>query len=107
MLGQAAQELQPWILGRPCVVVILDRPLMLTCDEPVIFRCDNPVEHLPDCGMSEEEFRRRMKKKKKKGRKGPDRRTVHMYPARPRGAAFAYEIFATRAEQASRPGAAR
>ena len=107
MLGQAAQELQPWLLGRPCVVVILDRPLMLTCDEPVIFRCDNPVEHLPDCGMSEEEFRRRMKKKKKKGRKGTDRRTVHMYPARPRGAAFAYEIFATRAEQASRPGAAR
>ncbi len=89
MLGQAAQELQPWLLGRPCVVVILDRPLMLTCDEPVIFRCDNPVEHLPDCGMSEEEFRRR---RKKTGRKGTDRRTVHMYPARPRGAAFAYEI---------------
>lgn len=89
-LGEAAQKLQPWILGRPNLLVIIDQPLVFTCDEPVILMCGDTVEHLPDCGITEEQFLRRMKKRK--GRNGTDRRTIHVYPARPRGVAFAEEI---------------
>ena len=90
ILGEAAQKLQPWILGRPSLLVIIDQPLIFTCDEPVILMCGDTVEHLPDCGMTEEQFVRRMKKRK--GRNGTDRRTIHVYPTRPRGIAFADEI---------------
>lgn len=95
MMGGIAEQIAVRILGRPLVLVTIDRPLFFIGDEPVIVNTDGDhVEHHPDCFMTDEEYEAKLEKERR--REGRRRRqvgrVVHMAPTQPRGVDGAVEL---------------
>ncbi|NUW44861.1 DUF4238 domain-containing protein [Nonomuraea rhodomycinica] len=86
-IGAAAEEIFKHLCGRPYSLVVLDKPLFITCDEPVLVHVEEGhVNHVEDCFLSQEEIAKRLRKKR--GRK----QIIHFYPTRSSGVARASEI---------------
>lgn len=90
LMGPLSFEIFRCLLPRPVQLARIDAPLFVTCDEPVLVDNDDHVQHIPECSMSRQEFRRRRKRATAAGTTYEQR--IHIWPTRPSGVLVADAI---------------
>jgi len=94
MIGPAADQILPFLLARPLMLLTLDRPRLLIGDEPVIVNASQRDVHHPDCFLTEEQIQAREAKefRKKAKRRRPVGRVIHIASTISRGLGTAIEV---------------
>lgn len=94
IIGPTAFAIFEYLLNRPVCLIVIDKPLFITCDEPVLVNVGKDhVVHNADCFITARDLEKRKRKAFKRGR--DYRQVIHMYPTRPSGVAEAAEIAIT------------
>lgn len=94
LMGPAADQILPFLLARPLMLLTLDRPRLLIGDEPVIVNSSLRDVHHPDCFLTDDQIAVREAKelRKKAKRRRPVGRVIHITSTISRGLGMAIEV---------------
>ncbi|WP_032367211.1 DUF4238 domain-containing protein [Rhodococcoides fascians] len=89
-----AHEITGMLMERPVSVITLDRPLLFAGDEMVVLNtAGDPARHLPECAMTEVEFKRKLRlASRRSSRTREVRRIIHVYTTQSKDVSEALEV---------------